>query len=70
MIEQIYPIEPSSGYRQVSLLMIEDDDIDATALKRAFHKLKLLNPVYRARDGLEASSYYAQDKFQLLTSFY
>lgn len=53
MIEQIYPPEPSSSYRQVSLLMIEDDDIDATALKRAFHKLKLLNPIYRARDGLE-----------------
>ena len=40
--------------KEVSLLMIEDDDIDATALKRALHKLKLLNPVYRARDGLEA----------------
>lgn len=53
MIEKIYPTEPASSCKEVSLLMIEDDDIDATALKRALHKLKLLNPVYRARDGLE-----------------
>jgi CheY-like chemotaxis protein len=53
MIERIYPDTPSSHYQEVSLLMIEDDDIDATALKRALHKLKLLNPIYRARDGLE-----------------
>lgn len=53
MIEKMYPNEQTPEYREVSLLMIEDDDIDATALKRALQKLKLLNPVYRARDGLE-----------------
>lgn len=54
MIDKIYPTHPSDHYREVNLLMVEDDDIDATALKRALRKLKLLNPVYRARDGLEA----------------
>lgn len=54
MIERAYPSAPNIEYKEVSLLMVEDDDIDATALKRALHKLKLLNPVYRARDGLEA----------------
>jgi CheY-like chemotaxis protein len=53
MIEKIYPEISSINYREVSLLMIEDDDIDATTLKRAMNKLKLLNPVYRAKDGIE-----------------
>lgn len=54
MIERVYPPAQDADCKEVSLLMIEDDDIDATALKRALHKLKLLNPIYRARDGLEA----------------
>lgn len=49
----MYPNVQTPRCREVSLLMIEDDDIDATALKRALQKLRLLNPVYRARDGLE-----------------
>ena len=53
MTEKMYPCIHTPDCREVSLLMIEDDDIDATALKRALQKLKLLNPVYRARDGLE-----------------
>ncbi len=54
MIERVYPTTPNHECKEVSLLMVEDDDIDATALKRALQKLKLLNPIYRARDGLEA----------------
>jgi len=53
MIEKMYPTTSVQECREVSLLMIEDDDIDATAMKRALQKLKLLNPIYRARDGLE-----------------
>lgn len=53
MIEKIYPL-PGDEFREVSLLIVEDDDIDATALKRALHKLKILNPTYRAKDGIEA----------------
>jgi CheY-like chemotaxis protein len=54
MIDKIYPGEQQANWREVALFMVEDDDIDATALKRALHKLKLLNPIYRAKDGLEA----------------
>lgn len=54
MIEPEYPPKNVVPYKEVSLLLVEDDDIDATSLKRALHKLKLLNPVYRAHDGLEA----------------
>jgi CheY-like chemotaxis protein len=56
MIDKIYPArkENIQKFKEISLLIVEDDDIDATALKRALHKLKLLNPVYRAKDGLEA----------------
>lgn len=41
-------------FKTVNLLIIDDDDIDATALRRALQKLKLANPLYRAKDGLEA----------------
>ena len=56
MIDKVYPPnrEHIQKFKEISLLIVEDDDIDATALKRALHKLKLLNPVYRAKDGLEA----------------
>lgn len=54
MIEKFYPNSISNEGKAVSLLMVEDDDIDATAFKRAMLKLKLLNNVYRAKDGLEA----------------
>lgn len=56
MIDKIYPPskEHIQKFKEISLLIVEDDDIDATALRRALHKLKLLNPVYRAKDGLEA----------------
>lgn len=53
MIEKIHP-PVSQHFKTVSLLIVDDDDIDATALKRALNRLKLLNPLYRAKDGLEA----------------
>ena len=54
MTENPYPNLNPGHFKAVSLLIIDDDDIDATALRRALHKLKLLNPLYRAKDGLEA----------------
>jgi CheY-like chemotaxis protein len=42
------------NYKEVTLLIVDDDDIDAIALERALRKLRLLNTVYRARDGQEA----------------
>jgi CheY-like chemotaxis protein len=42
------------NYKEVSLLIIDDDDVDAIALERALNKLRLVNTAYRARDGQEA----------------
>ena len=53
MINPIYPTV-NQPFKTVNLFVIDDDDIDATALERALHKLKLLNPLYRAKDGIEA----------------
>ena len=41
---------------EVKFFVVEDDDIDAELIVRAFRKLKIANPVVRARDGLEALS--------------
>lgn len=54
MIDKLHPPGNSEHFKTVSLLIVDDDDIDATALRRALHKLKLLNPLYRAKDGMEA----------------
>jgi len=40
-------------YREVTIVLIEDDDVDAMAVERALKKLKILNPIVRARNGLE-----------------
>ena len=53
MIDKKNPSPQTNKYREVSLFIVEDDDIDAIALQRALQKLKLLNPVYRAHDGIE-----------------
>lgn len=42
------------NYKEVTLLIVDDDDIDAIALERALRKLRLLNTVRRAHDGREA----------------
>ena len=39
--------------REVSILLVEDDEIDVKALQRAFKKLKIANPVTVAKDGIE-----------------
>lgn len=38
----------------VSILLVEDDDVDAEAVERAFESKKISNPIRRARDGIEA----------------
>ena len=40
--------------QEVTLFLIEDDDVDAMTIERAFSKLRIGNPLVRARDGLEA----------------
>ncbi|WP_370301537.1 response regulator [Alkalimarinus coralli] len=34
--------------------MVEDDDIDALSVQRAFKRMKIANPIIRAKDGIEA----------------
>ena len=38
----------------VTILLVEDDEIDVKALQWAFEKLKVANPLVVARDGVEA----------------
>jgi CheY-like chemotaxis protein len=40
--------------RVVTILLVEDDEVDVKALKWAFEKLKVANPLVIARDGVEA----------------
>ena len=45
---------PLPNSKPLSILLVEDDDGDAKALQRAFHKAKIANPIMRAIDGIEA----------------
>lgn len=40
--------------RPVTILLVEDDEVDIKALRWAFDKLKIANPIQVARDGVEA----------------
>ncbi len=44
----------SGTYEEVTILLVDDDDVDVMGVQRALRKLKILNPVIRAHDGLEA----------------
>ncbi|WP_321531060.1 response regulator [uncultured Desulfuromonas sp.] len=44
----------SSTYEEVTIFLVDDDDVDVMGVQRALRKLKILNPVVRAHDGLEA----------------
>jgi CheY-like chemotaxis protein len=39
---------------KISLLLVEDDDIDAMTIKRSFKKQNITNEVIRVYDGIEA----------------
>ncbi len=40
--------------RTVTVLLVEDDDVDVMAIQRAFRDRRLLNPIVVARDGVDA----------------
>jgi len=40
--------------KDVTLLLVEDDDIDAMTIERGFLKQRIANPIVRAYDGIEA----------------
>ena len=41
----------ADGTRTVHFLLVDDDDFDQLAIRRAFQELRLLNPVHTACDG-------------------
>lgn len=40
--------------KEVQLILVEDDAIDVMGIQRALKKLKIANPLYIAKDGIEA----------------
>jgi CheY-like chemotaxis protein len=44
------------NYKEVSIVLVEDDEIDAKSVERALHKLKIANPYYHVKNGIEALS--------------
>lgn len=55
MTEAHSPTQPGQSVdTSVVLLVVEDDDGDFKAVKRAFEKARVANPIRRARDGREA----------------
>ena len=40
--------------KEVTILLVEDDEVDIMAVKRAFNTCKIANPLVIARDGMEA----------------
>lgn len=40
--------------RDIHILLVEDDEIDAEAIRRAFRAQRILNPITVAPDGMEA----------------
>ncbi len=42
--------------KTVTLVLVEDDDVDAMSVVRAFRKVRIANPVCRVKDGVEALS--------------
>ena len=41
-------------YETVNVLLVEDDDVAAETVRRAFLKARIVNPIHRAKDGIDA----------------
>lgn len=44
----------SGNSRMLNILLVEDDEVDIMNVQRAFRKSNILNPLFIARNGLEA----------------
>ena len=44
----------TSKTKTVHVLLVEDNDVDREAVRRAFTRHRIANPIYDARDGVEA----------------
>ena len=42
------------AFRHASIFVVDDDDIDVMSIRRNLKKIRVLNPIVRARDGQEA----------------
>lgn len=42
------------SHKEVTFLLVEDDEVDVMHLRRSFRKLKIANPMIVANDGIEA----------------
>ena len=40
--------------REVSILIVEDDEVDVMAIRRALKQANITNPIHLAKDGIEA----------------
>lgn len=43
-----------TGESTVRILLVEDDDVDAEGIHRAFSRRRILNPIHRVHNGREA----------------
>lgn len=43
-----------TAYKTVNILLVEDDPVDVEAIRRAFAKHRIANPMHYARDGIDA----------------
>lgn len=43
-----------ANYKHATILLVDDDDIDAMSVERAFKKMRIVNPIIRAKDGVIA----------------
>lgn len=48
--------------KEVTLFLIEDDDLDAEAIERAFSRSRIANEIVRARNGAEALTMLQQNQ--------
>ena len=46
----------------VTLLLVEDDDVDAMTIERSFRKQRIANSIVRAYDGIEALALLRSDE--------
>jgi CheY-like chemotaxis protein len=49
--------------RPLSILVVDDDDVDVMTVKRVFAKANVQNPLVIARDGVEALNYLRSGTF-------
>ena len=49
----------AQAYKDITIFLVDDDDIDYMAVQRSMKQLGLINPLIRAKDGVEALDMFA-----------